>query len=116
MPRGSNPNSKKALNENRTKTQFNGERAVKAGETSGKIRGAFKSLNEDLRERLTPERIAEINERIISLAKNGNLKAYEMIRNGIGEDPAKKVELTGANGGTLRVRWMNSPNEVGGNG
>ena len=105
MPRGSNPNSKKALNENRTKTQFNGERAVKAGEASGKIRGAFKSLNEDLRERLTPEVIEQINKSIISLAKRGNLKAYELIRNGIGEDPAKKVELTGNNGGPLEFVW-----------
>ena len=106
MPRGSNPNSKKALDANRKKTQFSGERAVKAAEMSGKVRGAFKSLNEDLREQLTPEIINEINQRIISLAKKGNLKAYELIRNGIGEDPTKKVELSGTDGGPLEFVWV----------
>ena len=106
MPTGKNPNSLKALEQHRKKTQFNGERAVKAGKASGEVRGAFKSLNEDLREQLTPEIINEINQRIISLAKKGNLKAYELIRNGIGEDPTKKVELSGTDGGPLEFVWV----------
>ena len=106
MPRGSNPNSRKNLiaNTERTPEQIR-ERNRKAGIESGKVRGAFKSLNEDLREQLTPELINQINQRIISLAKSGNLKAYELIRNGIGEDPTKKVELTGNNGGPLEFVW-----------
>ena len=96
MPRGSNPNSRKNLiaNTERTPKQIK-ERNSKAGKESGKVRSAFKSLNEDLREQLTPEIINQINQRIISLAKSGNLKAYELIRNGIGEDPTKKMELSG---------------------
>ena len=92
------------VNSERTPKQRKAQ-ASKAGIESGKVRGAFKSLNEDLREQLTPELINQINQRIISLAKSGNLKAYELIRNGIGEDPTKKVELTGNNGGPLEFVW-----------
>lgn len=107
MPRGSSPNSRKNLiaNTERTPKQIK-ERNSKAGKESGKVRSAFKSLNEDLREQLTPEIINQINQRIISLAKSGNLKAYELIRNGIGEDPAKKVELSGTDGGPLEFVWV----------
>ena len=107
MPRGSNPNSRKNLivNSERTPEQRKAQ-ARKAGKASGEVRGAFKSLNEDLREQLTPETINEINQRIIALAKKGNLKAYELIRNGIGEDPTKKVELSGTDGGPLEFVWV----------
>ena len=106
MPRGSNPNSRKNLIPftERSKEEVR-ELNRKGGKKSGDVRGAFKSLNEDLREQLTPELINQINQRIISLAKSGNLKAYELIRNGIGEDPTKKVELTGNNGGPLEFVW-----------
>lgn len=100
------PNSLKALEENRAKTQFCGESAVTAARKKHEKEAFFKSINEDLRERCTPELIAAINERLISLALNGNIKAYEMIRNGLGEDPAKKIEFAGKGDGVLEVRWM----------
>lgn len=107
MPRGSNPNSRKNLIPFTERSEEEVRKLNrKGGKKSGETRAAFKSLNEDLRERLTPELIAEINQRIISLAKSGNLKAYELIRNGIGEDPAKKVELSGADGGPLEFVWV----------
>lgn len=102
MPRGSNPNSIKNLSKGKP---FCEDSARKAARKKHEKEAVFKSLNEDLREQLTPELINEINQRIISLAKSGNLKAYELIRNGIGEDPTKKVELTGNNGGPLEFVW-----------
>lgn len=107
MPRGSNPNSRKNLIIPSTEEARKNGR--KGGIKSGEKRAVFKSLNEDLRERLTPELIAEINQRIISLAKNGNLKAYELIRNGIGEDPTKKMELSG--GIEYVLNWGSGPSE-----
>lgn len=94
MPRGMNPNSKKNLikNSDRTPKQRRAQ-ASKAGKASGEVRAAFKSLNEDLRERCTPEKIREINERIINMAVHGNLKAYELIRDGLGEKPKERVEV-----------------------
>ena len=87
MPRGDHPNSEKALRENRRKGQFNGERAVEAGKKSGEARAVYKSLTEDLKERMTADRVAKANERIISMMEHGNLRAYEIVRDMMGENP-----------------------------
>lgn len=87
MPRGEHPNSRKALAAHRRKTQFNGETAVEAGRKSVEAKAVYKSLTADLRERCTPDRIGRINDRLISMAEHGNLKAYELIRDGLGEKP-----------------------------
>lgn len=88
MPRGDNPNSRANLirNSERTPKQRK-KQATKAGIASGEARAVYKSLNADLREQATPERIAKINNRLLSMAEHGNLKAYELIRDGLGEKP-----------------------------
>lgn len=93
MPRGENPNSLKALEENRQKTQFRGESAVKANKKSQEVKAVYKSLSEDLKEQCTPEEIHEINKRLREMAKHGNLKAYELIRDGLGEKPTEKIDI-----------------------
>lgn len=55
----------------------------------------YKSLTEDLKERLTPERVAKMNERMIFMAERGNISAWEKIRDTIGEKPTDKVEVSG---------------------
>lgn len=94
MPRGDNPNSRKALQENRHKGQFNAETAVKAQQKSAETKRAFKSLNQDLREQCDDATIKAINERLLQMAKHGNLKAYELLRDGLGEKPTEKHEVT----------------------
>ena len=94
MPRGMHPNSQKALQENRAKGQFDGETAVKARAKSQEAKTIYKSLNADLREQCTPERLAKINDRILQMAEHGNLRAYELIRDGLGEKPTEKHEVT----------------------
>lgn len=85
MPRGDNPNSRANLRRLSSKeARKNGK---KGGIVSGETRAAFKSLNADLREQATPERIAKINNRLLSMAEHGNLRAYELIRDGLGEKP-----------------------------
>lgn len=95
MPRGQNPKSKANLivNSERTPKQRR-EQASKAGKASGEARAIYASLNDDLRECCTPERIRKMNERIISMAEHGNLRAYELIRDGLGEKPQSKVHLS----------------------
>lgn len=66
---------------------FNADTARKAGKKSVEAKTVYKSLNADLREQATPERIAKINNRLLSMAEHGNLKAYELIRDGLGEKP-----------------------------
>lgn len=88
MPRGDNPNSRANLirNSERTPKQRK-KQATKAGIASGEARAVYKSLNADLREQATPERIAKINNRLLSMAEHGNLRAYELVRDGLGEKP-----------------------------
>lgn len=96
MPRGSNPKSKDNLikKSDRTPSERR-ESARKAGKASGKARALKKTLTESLKELCTPEEINEMNRRVLMMAKHGNLKAYELIRDGLGEKPTDKVEITG---------------------
>ena len=108
MPRGEHPNSRANLKKGR----FSTETARKAAEKSAETRAVNKSLNEDLKERCTPERIAKINERIITMAEHGNLRAYELIRDGLGEKPSDKtsVEMTVAEGSQI-VHHLHLPDD-----
>lgn len=94
MPRpGGNPDIVKAGKN----TRFNGNTAAKAGRKSVQAKTVYKSLNADLREQATPERIAKINNRLLSMAEHGNLRAYELVRDGLGEKP-KDTGYTGDDG------------------
>ncbi len=92
MPRGDNPNSRENLKKGK---RFSEETARKAAEKSAETRAINKSLNEDLRERCTPEVIEKINNRVLTMAMHGNLKAYELIRDGLGEKPRDEVMISG---------------------
>ena len=74
--------------------RFNAETARKAKEKSDEAKAVYRSLNADLKERCTPERVRKMNERIIAMAEHGNLRAYELIRDGLGEKPQDRVQLT----------------------
>ncbi len=91
MPRGEHPNSRANLivNSERTPKQRE-DQARKAGQKSGEVRAQNASLSADLKGRCTPDRLAKINERILSMAEKGNLKAYEIVRDTIGEKPTDK--------------------------
>lgn len=90
MPRGDNPNSRANLTAKSSKeARILG---AKGGKKSGEVRRANASLNEALREAVTPEVAKQITETIVRKARAGNLKAYELIRDGLGEKPTEKVE------------------------
>lgn len=91
MPRGQHPNSRANLAKGH---QFNEETARKAQQKSAEVKRAYRSLNEDLREQATPEVLADINKRLLQMAKHGNLKAYELLRDGLGEKPIERKEAT----------------------
>ena len=82
---------------------FNADTARKAGEKSVQAKTLYKSLNEDLRERMTAERVAELNEKIYIMAKRGNLHAYELIRDGLGEKPSDKTNVNMNVSGEMQV-------------
>lgn len=89
--KGGNPNIAEAGKNTRFGT-VGGYNAVKAQEKSVEAKVVYKSLNADLREQATPEMLAEINKRLLQMAKHGNLKAYELLRDGLGEKPVEKHE------------------------
>ena len=91
MARGEHPNSRANLAKGHP---FNEETARKAQEKSAETKRVFKSLNQDLREQCDDGTIKAINERLLQMAKHGNLKAYELIRDGLGEKPTEKHEVT----------------------
>lgn len=87
--KGGNPNIVEAGRNTRFGTKH-GYNAAKAAELSNEGQAIKKKLNEDLRERCTPERMAKMNEKVMNMAERGNLKAYELVRDGLGEKPIDK--------------------------
>ena len=67
----------------------------KGGKASAKARALKRSIREDLKEQATPEIIASINKRLLSMAEHGNLRAYELVRDGLGEKPSDRIDLNG---------------------
>lgn len=95
MARGEHPNSQANLIKNSERTpKERQEQARKAGKASGEARAIYKSLNADLREQCDDATIKAINGRLLQMAKHGNLKAYELLRDGLGEKPTEKHEVT----------------------
>ena len=104
MPRGTNPNSKKALAQHRKKTQFHGETAVKAAKKSNEVQAETKVFAEAFRKACMehPEMITKAATTILRMAACGNIKACELIMKIMGEDPARKLEIAGANGEPIK--------------
>lgn len=92
MPRGDNPNSRKALTEARKKTAFNHDTAVIANKRSQEAKKTYTTLTEALKEQCTPEIMAQLTEVLVKKAKAGNLKAYELLRDQLGEKPVERIE------------------------
>lgn len=92
MPRGDNPNSRKNLLPFSERTEKEQRKIQKkGGKASGEARALKKTLSESLKELCTPDILNELNQRLIQMAKHGNLRAYEIIRDGLGENPRDKI-------------------------
>ena len=109
MPRGEHPNSRANLKRGKP---FDAESARKAKIKSDASKIVYKTLAEDLKERMTADRVAELNEKLYLMAKHGNLHAYELIRDGLGEKPSDKtsVEMTVAEGSQI-VHYLHLPDD-----
>ena len=87
MPKGDNPNSRKALAENRAKTQFSGDKAVIAAQKSVEKRRklrTFRELDEDFTS--DDERLIMLNA-LKAKVKQGSIKAFEVYRDTMGMNP-----------------------------
>lgn len=83
------PNSQRTPSERR-------EIAKKAGIKSGQVRRARKTLKEELLLLLSDGDIQnKISVALLKKAQKGNIKAFEVIRDTIGEKPTDKTEIMG---------------------
>ena len=85
MPRGDNPNSRANLivNSERTPKERRAQ-ASKAGKASGESRRLKKSFKEAAKAQCTPE--------VIQMAMAGNLNAFKILRELLGEDPKDEIQ------------------------
>jgi hypothetical protein len=93
------------------------ERAKNAGKKSGKTRGERKTLREDLltllKEEITDKNSgrtmgtqAALSAALIKQALSGNTKAYEIIRDTIGEKPVENVNIVSADFSALDAAFQ----------
>ena len=112
MPRGTHPNSLKALAENRAKGQFHSESAVKAQQESTAKHLRNKTFKEEfelelaaiIRDNHGNETTVKnaITKAAVQKALKGDLRAQEFIRDTIGEKPADNIVLTTADPDIIR--------------
>lgn len=96
MPRGENPNSKnnlKPFNERTEKEQR--KIAKKGGKASGESRSILRTFKEMSADD-SPEEKAKMWQMLKKRAMQGNLKAFEMYRDTIGEKPKDELKVTNA--------------------
>lgn len=90
--RGKSPGSREAL---KTGKRFNEETARKAAARSAEVRREYKTFREGLLGKLTPEVQDLLADAMIEKALAGDTRAYELIRDTMGEKPKDSMELTG---------------------
>lgn len=89
-------------NQSREEAVKNGR---KGGIKSGEVRRERKALKEELLYLLEQGNTQEkVSLALIKQALKGNVKAFEIIRDTIGEKPTDKQEITGANGEPLGIK------------
>lgn len=101
------PNSKRSPSELREMTR-------KGGIKSGEVRRARKTLKETLLMMLEEGNTQDnITLALLQKALNGDTKAYEVIRDTVGEKPTDKVEQSGELNNTITVKFSGDVEEWG---
>jgi hypothetical protein len=90
MERGQHPNSQKALELNREKTQFCGESAVKAAKKKHEKETVTKELMEAVANKLD---IDKASAKLAELVAKGDLNAWKLWLEYTASKPATKVEM-----------------------
>lgn len=88
-------------------------RGANGGKKSGEARRARKTLREDLLVMLsTGDTQEQVNLALIKQALKGNVKAFAILRDTIGEAPVTKQEITGIDGTPIIQKVFVTPEEV----
>ena len=75
---------------------YNSETALKANQKSIESKRKYRPLREIAKEKLDEETWNEILASMIEKARRGDPKAFELLRDTIGEKPSDKLELAGS--------------------
>lgn len=87
-------------------------RGANGGKKSGEARRARKTLKEDLLLMLsTGDTQEQVNLALIKQALKGNVKAFAILRDTIGEAPVSKQEITGIDGAPIVQKVFVTPKE-----
>ena len=93
MPRGDNPNSRANLIPVTQRTKEEARQiSRKGGKKSGEARALKKTFKETAKAKCTPEVLDKITGRIIQMAMAGNLNAFKILREMLGEDPRHEIQ------------------------
>lgn len=69
------------------------ENGRKGGIASGKARRFRKTFKQAINDELTDEKLKQLINSMIKEAKNGNTKAFEILRDTVGEKPIDRQEI-----------------------
>ena len=95
-------------------TEEQREIARKGGLKSGEVRKARKTLKETLLMMLEEGNTQnDITLALLQKALNGDTKAYEVIRDTVGEKPTDKIEQSGELNNTITVKFSGDVEEWG---
>ena len=94
--RGTNPNSRANLKRGNPEHAFNARNASEMGRRSAEAQKQYKTFREGLLGKLTPEVQDLLADAMIEKALAGDTRAYELIRDTMGEKPKDAVEVSGA--------------------
>lgn len=103
MPRGDNPNSRANLKPLQKGLPKKDQREIqrKGSKKGAEANKAYKSLTEALKDQCTPEVMQQLTDMLIKRAKGGNLKAYELLRDQMGEKPVDKIQIAEVDTSTI---------------
>ena len=87
--------SEKSLENLKKKVDFNAETALKAQQKSMEAKKKYRPLREIAKEKLDEETWNKLLAAMIERAGRGDPKAFELLRDTIGEKPTDKLELQG---------------------
>ena len=85
-------------------TQFCGSSAAEAGAKGRETQKKQRAWRETFKERMTPERMAEIFDALAKKASDGDVQAAAFLRDTMGEKPTDTMEINGGEPFEVNIR------------
>ena len=105
---------------NGIRTRFNGNTAAKAGKKgavkANTVRKEYKSFRECFSSEMTPEMRQQLFDMLVKRAMAGNLKAFEILRDTLGEKPVDHIVMSEVDAAVIDEMEALVHDEEGSNG